>query len=217
MTRVIIFDFDGVIVESVDIKTQAFADLFMGEGEELVRRVVEYHLFNGGVSRYEKIRHVYAEMLKRPLSEEEFESLCCSFTSLVFQRVAAAPYVPGALEFLQKHQRDSRIYLASATPLDELSRILRVRGIEGMFVRVFGAPTSKDDAVKQVMHETGALPEQMLFVGDALTDYQAAYDNGVPFVARISDNEKIFCGKKCERVRNLIELENLLFGKVENN
>ena len=211
MTRVIVFDFDGVIVESVDIKTRAFAELFRGEGEDLVRQVVEYHLQNGGVSRYDKFRHIYAEMLKRPLPDQEFEALCRGFASLVLQGVVAAPYVPGALEFLQRHQGDCRIYLASATPLEELCTILHARRIAGMFAGVFGAPTSKDEAVKQVIRETGATAGQMLFVGDALSDYQAALVNGVPFVARISDNEEIFRGRRCDRVRDMVELESLLF------
>ena len=52
----IVFDFDGVLAESVDIKTRAFALLFRDEGEEVVRKVIDFHLKNGGVSRFEKIK-----------------------------------------------------------------------------------------------------------------------------------------------------------------
>jgi len=46
MIKAIIFDFDGVLVESVDIKTKAFAGLFEHEGDSIVRRVVAYHIKN---------------------------------------------------------------------------------------------------------------------------------------------------------------------------
>ena len=41
--QAIIFDFDGVLVESVDIKTQAFAGLYQSYGETIVGKVVRYH------------------------------------------------------------------------------------------------------------------------------------------------------------------------------
>ena len=76
MIKAVIFDFDGVIVESVDIKTEAFARLFENEGDEVVRQVVAHHLKNCGVSRFEKFRHIYQKMLNRELSDRKFKELC---------------------------------------------------------------------------------------------------------------------------------------------
>ena len=55
MIKAIIFDFDGVICESVNVKTIAFKKLF-ADYPEHQDRIVEYHLVNGGISRYEKLR-----------------------------------------------------------------------------------------------------------------------------------------------------------------
>ena len=54
--KAIIFDFDGVIVESMDIKTQAFAHLFRKCSEDIIKKVIQLHLDNGGMSRYEKFK-----------------------------------------------------------------------------------------------------------------------------------------------------------------
>ena len=75
MIKAIIFDFDGVIVESVDIKTKAFARLFEHEGKVVVEKVVDYHLRNGGVSRFDKFRYFFNEILRRPLSDQQFEEM----------------------------------------------------------------------------------------------------------------------------------------------
>ncbi|MDD5437468.1 MAG: HAD hydrolase-like protein, partial [Candidatus Omnitrophica bacterium] len=83
MLRAIIFDFDGVLVESVDLKTGAFAKLFAAEGEDVVRKVVEYHLGNTGVSRFDKFRYIYKNILNRELSEEKFADLGRDFADLV--------------------------------------------------------------------------------------------------------------------------------------
>jgi len=68
MIRAIAFDFDGVLVESVDVKNRAYARLFEKEGAELVRSILTYHLKNGGVSRFVKFQTIYREILERPLS-----------------------------------------------------------------------------------------------------------------------------------------------------
>src|SRR4030066_2142162 len=103
MIKAIFFDFDGVIVESVDIKTNAFAKLFEHEGNKIVNEVIGYHLNNMGVSRYEKIRFIYNDILHRVLNETEFKALCDKFAELVVDGVIMAPYVKGALEFLENY------------------------------------------------------------------------------------------------------------------
>ena len=196
---------------------RAFAELFKDKGEKIVRRIVDYHLLNGGVSRYDKFRYIYSDILKQPLPQQVYEQLCSSFSRLVFDGVVSSPYVPGALEFLLEHKDHYRIHLASATPHDELHRILEQRGIFHLFNEVFGAPISKDDAVKAILGKSASLPEEAIFIGDALSDYEAACMNRVRFVARIHDNEAIFNGIPCERVRDICELEQLLLTDVINS
>ena len=50
MWSAIVFDFDGVILESLDIKTRAFAALFDGFPDH-TEQIAGYHLNNLGVSR----------------------------------------------------------------------------------------------------------------------------------------------------------------------
>ena len=47
----IFFDFDGVLVDSVSIKTEAFRKLFKGFGQQCVEALVYYHIEHGGISR----------------------------------------------------------------------------------------------------------------------------------------------------------------------
>jgi len=73
--RAVFFDFDGVLAESVDIKTRAYALLFREEREEVVSEFIDFHLKNDGISRFEKIKYFYRAILHRPLSEKKFQSL----------------------------------------------------------------------------------------------------------------------------------------------
>ena len=52
----IIYDFDGVICDSVNVKTEAFAKIYSEYGHSIVSKVVDYHNLHGGISRYEKIQ-----------------------------------------------------------------------------------------------------------------------------------------------------------------
>ena len=73
--KTIFFDFDGVIADSVDIKTKAFAKLFKRYGDEIVKKVVEYHLSHGGVSRYDKFRYYYQNFLGKKITDDEINIL----------------------------------------------------------------------------------------------------------------------------------------------
>ena len=86
MIRGIAFDFDGVLVESVDVKTKAYARLFEEYGEGVVSRVVDYHLTNGGISRFVKFRVIYSEILNKPLSEKNFSPYVMSFLISLLMR-----------------------------------------------------------------------------------------------------------------------------------
>ena len=67
----IIFDFDGVIVESGDIKTNAFADLYQSYGDPIVKEVVRYHKLNGGLSRYKKISPFSTMSIEKATADTE--------------------------------------------------------------------------------------------------------------------------------------------------
>ena len=143
MIRAIAFDFDGVLVESVEVKTRAFARLFNTEGPDAVRKILDYHLENGGVSRFEKFKTIYRSILKRPLSEEQFRSLCERFSELVVDEVVAASWVDGAEEWLIRHQGRYPLFVISGTPQEELQEIITRRGMAKFFTSVLGAPRTK--------------------------------------------------------------------------
>ena len=184
----IIFDFDGVILESVPVKTAAFRQLFSFAPEH-VDEIVQYHLDNGGMSRFDKFRYIYTNILKENLSEEQFERLSRTFSTLVENAVAKAPYVNGTLELLEKESGRYPLFIVSATPQDELIRIAKSRHIAHYFRGIFGAPIKKIDHILRIIADTNLKPSEIIFVGDAVNDYEAARSAGVRFIARITPGE----------------------------
>ena len=126
-TCLLILDFDGVILESVEVKTEAFRELFSFAPDH-VEEIVEFHRQNGGMSRYDKIRHIYAEILDEPLSEGRFSELVDRFSGLVLEGVLASPPVRGVEEFLECYSSKIPIYIVSATPEAEIREIIEAAG-----------------------------------------------------------------------------------------
>ena len=100
--KVLIYDFDGVICDSVGLKTDAFVELYDTENESIQKLVREYHLANGGISRFEKIKYFETVLLGKVYSEEENIRLAQKFSYLVKEKVITSAFIPGVKEFLEK-------------------------------------------------------------------------------------------------------------------
>lgn len=184
-TVALVFDFDGVLVESTDVKTRAFAAIYRAFGGEVTAHAVEYHRAHAGISRHVKFRHLHQALLGITLSDEDVVELDRRFSALVVEAVIAAPWVAGAREFLEAHHRSLALFVASGTPEGELRMIVARRAMEGYFRSVHGSPATKREIVGGLLARHGYVPRQMLVVGDALADLDGAAGNGVPFVGRV--------------------------------
>ncbi|SVD13961.1 uncharacterized protein METZ01_LOCUS366815, partial [marine metagenome] len=98
----IVFDFDGTLVSSNEIKTWAFGELYKEHGENIVQQIISYNKEHEGISRFVKFRYWHEDLLGQPYTKEIGKYLSNKYSQLVFDAVVQAPYVGGALEFLIK-------------------------------------------------------------------------------------------------------------------
>lgn len=209
--KAILFDFDGVILDSLDVKTQAFYDMYLPYGEEIARKAADYHLAHGGVSRFEKFRYYHREFLGREIDEAEVDRLADQFSELVFQRVVNAKEVAGIRQFLDDHHADYRCWIITGTPTAEILQIARATGFDRYFVDIYGSPEKKDYWTGKILQEEGLHPDEVVFVGDATTDYDAAMKHRLRFILREhGDNLRFFEGMELIRIRDFIGFDNLL-------
>lgn len=210
----VVFDFDGTLCESADVKTDAFHRMYLEEaGEEIAARVRAHHLAHAGASRYEKIRHYEEVLLGRPCNDVRLEELASRFARLVFEAVVAAPMVPGADDFLAAYAHVVPIGVASATPVDELRAIITAKGLQQFFAAIDGYPTTKGDAVLQFLDRFGAAASRTVMVGDQPSDRAAAIAAGTQFVGvRPPGGDRLFPAEETV-IPDLTHLEDVLRGQ----
>lgn len=179
----VVFDFDGVILESAGIKTQAFLSLF-ADRPELHPQILAHHFENLGVSRFAKFEWIFSQILEEPLSAEEKKALGTRYSALVLDAVVACPGVPGAVELLTALRGVLPLFVASATPNAELEYILEARGLHRYFQTAYGSPPGKTDRLRQIVSEHSFNPKDVLMIGDGISDLQAARNCECRFLAR---------------------------------
>jgi len=182
--RAIVFDFDGVVLESADVKTEAFVELFAGHGPEIAAKVRAHHLANLGISRFKKFEWIYANLLDQPLSDDESRALGEAFSALALEKILVAPFVRGADAALEALAARWPLFVASGTPEAELQHIVEQRGLTPRFREVHGTPAEKPAILEGLMARHGWTPREVLFIGDGASDHKAAAATGVEFLAR---------------------------------
>lgn len=211
MIKAIVFDFDGVLCESVEVKTEAFRKLFLDYPDHL-DEIIAYHMDKGGISRYKKFDYIFKHIIKKPLSTETSERLGLKFSEYAYIEVVKAPFVDGAESFLKKFYMRKKLYIASGTPEDEMVSIVKEKKIDHFFAEVYGSPKTKYDIIAHILKNEKLDPEEVIFVGDAITDYEGAQQAGVRFIGRIHEkyDDPFKSDKVYAKIKNLNGFEELL-------
>ena len=199
--QVIFWDFDGVIKDSLAVKSLGFERLFSSYGVDIVEKVRDHHNAHGGISRYEKIQ-LYLDWAGEPATTDQVQAFCGRFSDLVKQAVIESPWVPGVCEYLKANHTSQSFVLMTATPQEEIEQILHALDISYCFQEVHGAPVAKAVVVRNALRRLQLSPEQALVVGDSATDLSAAEENNVVFLLRRTpfnqDLQKRFQGSSFE-------------------
>jgi phosphoglycolate phosphatase-like HAD superfamily hydrolase len=199
--RTLFWDFDGVIKESLEIKSEAFEYLFAPFGTHIATRVRDHHERHGGLSRYEKFP-LYLSWAGRQATDAEVTHYCDLFSSAVRQRIIECAWVTGAREYLDANHRRQFFVLVTATPQPEMEDILGAIRIRHWFREVHGAPVTKADAIRSVLARAGHPLDEALCIGDSAADRAAARAAGVEFLLRRTrfnhDLQREYSGPQCD-------------------
>ena len=179
--KTIIFDCDGVLLDSNKIKTQAFYKVALTYGRKPAMSLVEYHKQNGGVSRYEKFDFFLREIVGIKPTKGRLNSLLSDYSRLIIRDLLSCPISMG-LDYLNRLDLPARRMVISGSDQSELRSVFRARNLDCLFPDgIFGSPERKENIVKRELHNNNICPP-VLFVGDSKIDHEVAETFGFDFL-----------------------------------
>ncbi len=190
MIKALLFDFDGVILESAGLKTTAYRKLIEEQYSDKVEDFMEYHAANEGISRYVKIQYLFKNILGIEISDTKKEEIANKFSQIVFNEILQVSFIKGMPGFLEENYKKFPLFIVTGTPDEEINIIIKKRKMNNYFKEIHGSPKEKKDIIFDILNRYEWNPKEVVFFGDARSDWRAAEETGVIFVARIGDNSK---------------------------
>ena len=172
--KVIVFDFDGTLVQSNQIKYDAYFDLFPKDESTfiLIKQILSEHFER---SRYFIIEKIISK--KYPLHTDlksAVQKYAKKYNRITLNRVSKCPEVENAGKILKKLYKTQKIYLSSNTPEKELKELISQREWDRFFSDIFGFPKVKIETLSTIIKREMVLPSEVVVVGDGKSDQTAA-------------------------------------------
>ena len=180
----IIFDCDGVILNSNNVKTESFRKAFLDYKEDLVNEFISYHKSNGGISRYEKIEFFLEHLAPKYNYVNEIRNynfLINQYSSICIEALYNVEVAQG-LKNLRNYNRESNWLIISGGDQSELRNVFKFKEINDYFDGgIFGSPDKKIDIlIREIENKNIQYPA--LFLGDSKLDYQVANSQLINFI-----------------------------------
>jgi phosphoglycolate phosphatase-like HAD superfamily hydrolase len=177
------FDCDGVVLDSNRVKTEAFRKATLPYGRAAAQAMVDYHVANGGVSRYKKFAHFLEHLVHIDVEDKcsAMDVLLANYALYVRHGLLSCEIAPG-LDALRRQTASARWLIVSGGDQAELRDVFAQRGIAEFFDGgIFGSPDSKEEILTRELASAN-IQQPALFLGDSKYDYLAARSAGLDFV-----------------------------------
>ena len=182
MIRQILFDFDGVIIDSMAVRDMGFRALVEEYDEKLIEEFIKYHRYNAGLSRFVKIRYFYEVMLGKQITDAEVNVMAERFSKIMKDRlVDKEVIISETVDFIKSIFGKIPMHIVSGSEEKELNYLCKALDIDAYFITIKGSPTPKKELVSAIMKKYEYDPKETLLIGDSINDYDAAKKSGLFF------------------------------------
>ncbi len=185
----IIFDFDGVILDSIPVKTEAFRKLFIEFSKEEVNQLIAFHIKNGGMSRYKKIEYFFTQILNESITNEDVLKYAEKYSQITKEELAQKKYlIEDSLDFIKENHKKYKMHIASGADAKDLKYICNKLNLEEYFLSINGSPKVKSEIVKDILENNDYKKEDTILIGDSINDYEASHSNEIEFYGYNNSN-----------------------------
>lgn len=209
--RVVILDFDGVLLDSESAKAAVFDEVF-AMYPPYTHAMREYNDAHVPLPRRIKFEHCVFQIMGRPNDVAAVDAMTRQFSERVVEAVSASAEVRGASRLLAEFGARVPLYVASVTPEPELRTVIARRGWTERFAAIFGHPMPKTEAIAAALERERVAPSEAVFIGDARADLAAAKLAGVEFIGR--GDAGAFDGEAVEVYGDLVAVADALRNRL---
>lgn len=182
-----IFDCDGVILKSNEVKTNAFKFALNNYENDKVDKLIKYHQINGGISRYKKIEYFFKHIEKNT-EKPDLQKYINKFGLYSSKNLKKSELMNGVLDFVKYiYQKDRKLFIVSGSEEKELKKIINYKKLSKYFSGIFGSPKDKYQLLKDLSSNIEL--DNSVFFGDSEIDYNVSKLNNIDFIYVSEDSE----------------------------
>ncbi|MBZ9631473.1 HAD hydrolase-like protein [Salegentibacter sp. LM13S] len=179
---VLLWDFDGVILDSMPIREYGFKKVLEKYPNNEVEELLDFHEENAGLSRYVKFRYFFKEIRNEALSEEKLSRLTDSYSEIMREKLCLRKnLISETINYIKKNRHNYTMHIVSGSDENELSYLCNQLSISQYFKSIEGSPTPKIELVRNLIEKFNYTPKELCLIGDSKNDLEAAESNKIDF------------------------------------
>jgi len=180
--KVIFWDFDGVLLNSNEVRDAGFIEVLQSFPKEQVAQLLDFHRANGGLSRYVKFRYFFEEIRNEKISDDALQDWANQF-SIIMKKLLVNKelLIHDSLNFVKSNYQAIPMHIVSGSDQTELRFLCQSLGISQFFKSIHGSPKAKNTLVAELLLAQNYKPADVVLIGDSGNDYEAATVNSIAF------------------------------------
>ncbi len=182
MKKTILWDFDGVILDSMEVRDFGFREIFKKFKKEHVSQLIDYHRINGGLSRYVKIRYFFEDIIHESIEADEVMKYAMNFSEIMRKELTNPKnLISESVSFIRNNFDKYCFHIVSGSDQEELRFLCKELSIADYFISIHGSPTPKTRLVKELLEKYDYKLSKTCLIGDSINDFEAASLNNISF------------------------------------
>lgn len=180
---IIFWDFDGVIMDSMPVRNKGFELVLAEYPEDEVARLMDFHLANGGLSRYVKFRYFFEEIRGVSITENDINKWATKFSSVMRRELLDKKLlIEDSISFIQQNHHKYTMHIVSGSDQAELRYLCEQLDLDSYFDSIHGSPTPKKQLVQELINNKAYPASEAVLIGDSFNDFEAAETNNIDFL-----------------------------------
>ena len=177
-----IFDFDGTLVLSNEIKKEGFFECIKGfkNGKEILENIMKA---DKNIDRFKIFKIFTEKFCNNPdKNNKVYENLLKDYEIYTVNEIIKLSPIIGSIELLNTLKNlEKNLYINSATPYDPLLKTLDGRKITHYFDAIFGVENNKKENIRKIKNHSSSDKKSMIMIGDGKDDMNAAEEFDIDF------------------------------------